>query len=315
MSHDPNPATVLPSAAAPEADGHRGFRPQVLYPMASPPLSSSAAVLSAADETAARSRSDAAPVATRTPRLSLKPPSSFSGASDDGSVGSVSPFTPTPRAPSEDWRTALHESGHLITGLLVGRADGKVTIEPSEAFGGLTWWSDEQSPQSIDLLEGEKEVLAQCLDVHSVLPLPGASRECLTPLAAAIHEQLIVDLAGKAAEALFFTYGPALEPASDLRKARARAGQLCSSDAANDAMLAWAFEEAKARLYQHRGAVLAIAEALVKRRTLTDPAEITELVAKGEARQSLAEDQERRAAMRRVAESAAASFAQFQRIR
>ena len=73
---------------------------------------------------------------------------------------------------------------------------------------------------------------------------------------------------------------------------------VCSSEAAIDAYLAFGLAEAKALVNEHRAAVLAIAEALMIRRTLDDPQEIDTIIATAPA---LA----RRAEWTRVIENAA----------
>ena len=54
---------------------------------------------------------------------------------------------------------------------------------------------------------------------------------------------------------------------------------VCTSDAAIDAYLAFGLAESKALVTEHRAAVLAIAEALMVRRTLDDAQEIDTIIA------------------------------------
>jgi hypothetical protein len=112
-------------------------------------------------------------------------------------------------------------------------------------------------------------------------------------------------MAGTAAEDLLCTDGPPWYAASDHREAKAIAGIVCSSPQAVDAFVAFALEQAKALINQYRGGVEAIAEALVEKRTLNDPAEINALIAAGLNRQQLIEDRARRAAWRQVTERVA----------
>jgi hypothetical protein len=81
---------------------------------------------------------------------------------------------------------------------------------------------------------------------------------------------------------------------SDIRQARKLASIICTSDAAIDAYLKFASEEAKAIILQHRAAVLAIAEALMSERTL-DSKRIDEIIAHAMARETLKAEIERRA--------------------
>jgi hypothetical protein len=90
----------------------------------------------------------------------------------------------------------------------------------------------------------------------------------------------VVDLcAGTAAETLLHPTCAPWIAASDIREARKTASIVCTSEASIDAYLAFGLAEAKALIEQNRAAVLAIAEALMIRRTLDDPYEIDTIIA------------------------------------
>jgi hypothetical protein len=69
----------------------------------------------------------------------------------------------------------------------------------------------------------------------------------------------------------------------DLKKSRALARLICTSEAAIDAYLRFGAEEAKALIMQHRAAVLAIAKALMVHRTL-DAAMIDDIISRAPER-------------------------------
>lgn len=207
------------------------------------------------------------------------------------------------RSPEQDRRVAVHESGHLVAGLLCGREGGMASIDPSAVFAGLCWWGAPDA-NCLNVNAMEDELVETSRKIREAMPELG-SRECAAPLYPDVLEEITNLMAGKAAEMLFCD-GPTPEPASDLRKAHALAAQICRSERSVEAMVNWGLAEATGLLQQHHGAVLAIADALLKQRTLDNTDEIAKIVALGMARQYQEEERARRERWRRIEQSAAA---------
>jgi hypothetical protein len=157
---------------------------------------------------------------------------------------------------------AYHESGHTAAYRLLGMPVARVTIEPVVIDGfaceGLTWRTLEPAdgPSFDDLAGTLREMKPPLFDDRANI-----AGELL-----ALHHRVIATLAGPIAEALF-TVGPML-PNVDADNARALAEVIVRSPAAVDAYLAYCAAEARGLLIGHRDAVVALAEALIQRRTL-----------------------------------------------
>jgi hypothetical protein len=203
------------------------------------------------------------------------------------------------RSELDDWRTALHEAGHVVVGRALGSEVGGVTIVEGPDYGGLTWGPNGNSSR----LSSVEEKPDLCSQIAASMPGFGEPRENAAEVFAHCHASVVDLCAGTAAETLLH---PACAPwiaYSDIRQARMLASLICTSESAVDHYLMFGAEEAKALIIEHRAAVLAIAEALMIHRTLNSE-QIDEIIA-------AAPERARRAQWRGVLENAAAFTAQY----
>jgi hypothetical protein len=186
------------------------------------------------------------------------------GVDDGGRESVVAGQYPVPpgRSPLDDWRTALHEAGHVVVGRVLGEEVGGVTIVEGPDYGGLTWGPQGNSAR----LSNEKADL--CEKIGALMPGDGEPRANAADIYAHCHVRVTDLCAGTAAETLLHPDDKPWIAHSDIRQARALASIICSSESAIDAYLLFGLAEAKALIMQHRAAVLAIAQALLIARTL-----------------------------------------------
>ena len=204
------------------------------------------------------------------------------------------------RSAADDWRTALHESGHVVVGRALGSEVGGVTIIPCETYGGLTWGPAGNSARLSSL--DEKPDL--CEMIAGLMPGFGEPRVNAAEVFTHVHVRVAELMAGTAAETLLHPFCPPWTAHSDIREARSIASIVCTSEAAIDAYLLFGLAEAKALITKHRAAVLAIAETLMIELTL-DTKRIDNIIA-------AAPERARRADWVKVLESAAAFGAKLE---
>jgi hypothetical protein len=220
---------------------------------------------------------------------------------DPASLGSLIPDVDAVdpvRSELDDWRTALHEAGHVVVGRAQGQEVGGATIIATETYGGLPWGPLGNSSQ-LGAADAD-ECPGLCEKLVGLMPGPGEPRSDAADIFAHVHVRCVDLCGGSAAETLLH---PDCEPwvaHSDIRQARALANLICSSERAIDAYLMFALTEAKALIIQHRDVVLAIARALMVHRSL-DAVMIHEIIAR-------APERARRAAWK-IVENNAAEFA------
>jgi hypothetical protein len=212
-------------------------------------------------------------------------------------VGSI-PNKASGRSAADDWRVSLHEAGHVIVGRALGNELGGVTIIPSETHGGLTWGPN-HFKSGFDGAADDDDIVVPDLaeKIGALMPGAGESRSDVVDIFTYVHIRVTELCAGTASESLLVPDEKPWVAHSDLRKSRAVASLICSSEASIDAYLRFGAEEAKTLIEQHRAAVLAIAEALMVRRTL-DAEQIDTIIA-------AAPERARRAAWAKVLENAA----------
>jgi hypothetical protein len=168
------------------------------------------------------------------------------------------------RSEIDDWRTALHEAGHVVVGRALGEEVGGCTIIEGPDYGGLTWGPKGNSSR----LSSVDEKPDICAQIAASMPGFGEPRVNAAEVFTLCHVRVVDLCAGTAAETLLH---PACAPwiaHSDIREARKIASMVCTSASAVDAYLAFGAAEAKALIIEHRAAVWAIAEALMIERTL-----------------------------------------------
>ena len=156
----------------------------------------------------------------------------------------------------------IHEAGHVVIGRALGMPVAGSTINRVGDHIGCTW-SDEGGLQPYtDTVE------SLCNALAPLMPGIGDDRSGIAVELQRAHNHVLELLAGVEAERLFVG---AMLPgtAHDLEEATAIAQLICRSPASVDAYLAFARAEVAALLTDHRVVVLAVAAALVRRRTLS----------------------------------------------
>lgn len=212
------------------------------------------------------------------------------------------------REPKRLWRTSIHESAHAVMAVYLGFGSVAATVTPGADFGGLVWTGgDPELPDGYSASTEEDEHILHSAKIRSVLPPPGSPRDCIEPVLVGIHNEVVFAMAAPAGEELFFGGACRHGCSRDLARARSLAGQICSSPASVDAFVSWAHAESKAILQAHRGAILTVATALLKHRTITATAHINHLIDMGERREYLHSERQRRRRMQEAARSAAQS--------
>jgi hypothetical protein len=187
----------------------------------------------------------------------------------------------------------LHEAGHITVGRALGAEFGGATINAGPDFSGMAWGPSFEAPSCLSDLNLVTNI---CDRIRPLMPGLGDRR--VDGAEGYTHAQFrIVELmAGTAAESILHTADPPLEAINDLVQARAFAYIVCCSNSPNaiEQFLNFARAEAAAFVEEHRGVVLAIADALLEKRTLDGPA-IDRIIAAALASESLAAERKRRA--------------------
>ena len=155
-----------------------------------------------------------------------------------------------------DRQVAIHESGHVVASYMLLSVAGS-SIEFIAGHHGLTWSDD------ADLDPGTTSIQTICSELKPLMA--GA----LADEVEQAHCHCIEYLAGITAEKLFCDGELLPNTGHDLEAATAIAELICRSPSSIDAYLAFCRVEVAALLTDHRAAVLAVADALVKRRTLS----------------------------------------------
>jgi hypothetical protein len=156
----------------------------------------------------------------------------------------------------------IHEAGHVVIGRALGMPVAGSTINRVGDHIGCTWPDEGSLPPCTDTAE------SLCTALKPLMIGIGDSRADIAVELLRAHHHVIELLAGVEAERLFsVTMLPGT--AHDLEEATAIARLICRSPASVDAYLAFARAEVAALLTDHRVVVLAVAAALVRRRTLS----------------------------------------------
>ena len=158
------------------------------------------------------------------------------------------------------FQTAIHEASHATVSRLLGLPVSGATIEFFDGHFGATWADD------AGLLAGGETVENICRQLAPLLSDTGSRADIAVELQRAHHHVLEL-LAGREGERLFSgTMLPNTE--HDLEEAAAIAGLICRSPASIAAYLEFCRTEVAALLADHRAVVLAIADGLIRHRTL-----------------------------------------------
>jgi hypothetical protein len=204
------------------------------------------------------------------------------------------------RSPEFDRRVAIHEAGHVVVGRALGQLVSGSTIEPGANYSGATWGVGSDPSRFCT----SEEILETCAALSSLMPAFGEPRDDVAVELVQTHARVIELLSGTEAERQLFTTASPLEAPHDIAEARAHAALICCTPVAVEAFLAYAKVEAAELIRTHRDLVEAIADALIEHHTL-DAAQIDTTIADAVARDALRIEQERRAAWKQVATTAA----------
>ncbi|SHH32238.1 hypothetical protein [Bradyrhizobium erythrophlei] len=213
--------------------------------------------------------------AERSPAAPVEPPAASDQISRAGG-----------RAAADDYRIALHEASHATTGRLLGSPLGGCTIVPGPTFSGLCWGPTFQSR-----FTPSPPVRSLCEQITPLLPIPGENRECISEIVLHCHNRVVELVSGSLGELLFL--GSAWPADSDRAQERALASLVASSPDSIEAFVAFARREAEHLLRTHAHVVRALADELLKKRTL-DSGEIDEVIRGVCANKAVADERERR---------------------
>lgn len=190
------------------------------------------------------------------------------------------------RSPTDSWRVALHEAGHVAIGRVLGSEVGGVTIVPGDDYAGLTWGPENPGTK---LSNADDEAAAPKLVemIGPMMPGPGEARDAVVDVYAHVHVAAIELMAGTAAETVLHTDNPPWDAVSDVVKCKTLATLICSSERSIEQFMVFAFEEAVALINRHGAVVLAIAHALIDHPVHTlNAAEIDAVIASAVSRES-----------------------------
>jgi hypothetical protein len=211
------------------------------------------------------------------------------------------------------WRTAVHESGHVLCEKYLGFEVSGSTVAEGPGYSGMTW-----GPESLRAKRGKAacddagndafdSVAVQVAEnISQYMPGPGETRDGVHDIFSTVQGRVIGMMGGGAAEMAILGDSPPRFIESDVYSANAIAGIVCRTDASRAAFIEHCYQEALAIIEENKPVVLALAQALIDHpeRTLT-AAEIDAVIAQTLACQALAAEQARRAAWRQVTERVA----------
>ena len=165
------------------------------------------------------------------------------------------------RSPEMDRRISIHEAAHAAVGRLLGMPVAGSTINSVGGFSGMTWASDEHR-------DGPDETLQLVDQLAPLMDDIGDSRAGIAAELLRAQHLVISLLAGSLAEELFCSE---VLPGSehDWIEARAISELITRSPRSVDSYLDFCCAEARALLTNHRNILLALADALLKFRTMT----------------------------------------------
>jgi hypothetical protein len=228
---------------------------------------------------------------------------SFPQASGPGGEASSPPgrLSSPARTAADDERIALHESGHVLVGRLLGREVGGVTCEPGPDFGGLMWGPAHNREAKFS--SGNADTASIVAIIGASMPGPGVSRTDFADVYMHAHTTVIESVAGSVAEAMFLP-GEPWPAKSDRAQERELASLICSSPDAVEALIAACRNEAAALLRPNKYLVRALTKELLVRRTMTGK-EIDDVIRIAIAHQDLAAERVRRAKWKNLVENAA----------
>jgi hypothetical protein len=206
------------------------------------------------------------------------------------------------RSAEDDWRIALHESGHVVTHLVLGDEICGVTIVPDAECAGRTWGP--QGVRAAAVTSDYGTAKAHQWNADS-LSEPGVSRNGDVRGVFSIVQAGVIAMMGGCAAEMLFLGDPPKYIFSDVPSANYIAGFVCRTKASVAAFIEHGYQESLALVEQHKTVVQAIAQALIDhpKRTLNG-AEIDAVIAPALAAQAAADEHKRRADWIAVLENA-----------
>jgi hypothetical protein len=221
--------------------------------------------------------------------------------------------TPPTRSEAALWRTACHEAGHVVCERLLDIEIAGTTVVEGPDYSGLTW-----GPESTRALRGKAAhddagndafdavAVQVAKNISRYMPGPGESRDDVADIFSSVQARVIGLMGGGAAEMAILGDSPPRFIESDVYSANAIAGIICQTEASRSAFIEHCYQEALAIIGEYKSVVLALAQALIDHpeRTLNSK-EIDEVIAAELAARGAADERQRRAAWKRVQETAA----------
>jgi hypothetical protein len=235
------------------------------------------------------------------PKISLASPEGAAIAAYPVSDGRASHG----RTPEDDYRIAVHESGHATVARLLNVALGGMTIESNGSFGGMVYGLGffERFCDDTDDLTG----FEFCERMRPLMPLPGESRDGdVADIVQHSLDRLTEIVAGSLAEELLLSGDP--WPAQhDRAQAQSFSGLICTSPESAAAFIRLAEAMCRDLLEPHLHVVAELAAALRIERAMTGE-RVDQVIAEAMAEQDARAECQRRADWRQRMERAA-SFA------
>jgi hypothetical protein len=202
------------------------------------------------------------------------------------------------RTEEEDERIAVHETGHVVAGRLLGHEIGGVTVNPANGYEGLCWGVGHT--QAFAQGRGDASHVREAL--APLMPKAGEDRSSVSDVFSNVHAQCVQLMAGRAAERMLIG-GESVKPVDDLRQARELAMLICTSEESIETFIAHCAVAARDLLYPYGDVVIALSVVLRIARNL-DGAEIDKIISDVEARKAVAVEHRRRADWRKRVSSA-----------
>jgi hypothetical protein len=201
------------------------------------------------------------------------------------------------RSAEDNFRISIHEAAHVIAHRVYGHEICGVSIIPDGESLGRTW-----GPQAVHA--------AAIWNADSLSGLDVSPDGDVDGLFSRVQAGIVCLMAGCASE-MTFCGGPPRYIGADVPDANMLAGFVCRTTASIAALVEHGYQESLAIIEQHRTVVIAIAQALIDKRTL-DGAEIDAVIAPALAAKAAADEHTRRADWNAVLDNAAAFTADLE---
>jgi hypothetical protein len=206
------------------------------------------------------------------------------------------------RSAEDDYRIAIHESGHAVCARLLGVEVGGVTIEPTGEFSGLVFglgFFERYADAATDI--SGFEFAAR---MKPMLPRPGETRDdAAANILMHATNRTVEVAAGTIAETMLLD-GPPWPAPHDRAQEASFANLICTTPESAAAFIALAESMCRDLLTPYLHVVAALAAALRVERVM-DGTRIDQVIATALASASVEEERCRRADWRRRCESAA----------